>query len=316
MMSGASYWDILATFKIGRSTCYKVFHEVLAICDRTLAFESLPPKMEVNLYYRRAMEFAMSRSSFNVIPGCVGALDGTIIFLQKPSKELSNQQFYTRKGGFGIPVHALVDAKYRFIASSAIRVGSTVDNAALFHSNIGQFLLHEGLPDGFWIAGDEAYRCSKYIITPIPRSMANKYQDGFNFCLSSHLVHVEQAFGRLKSRRGILWRPLQFNLQTPLLIVNTAMRLENVCINSGDAVNLHSLRGSKFELEARNWLGMWLVWFENGYHDFFDPLREEDMESASSASSCSAGFEDTYSVTRVRLGLITERLRFVRPTTQ
>ncbi|KAI0560637.1 DDE endonuclease [Gracilaria domingensis] len=135
-MAGASYWDLMLTYGIGRSTCYSIFREVLTICDSYLMFEGLPPKEDIAAYKRRAIDFAISRRNLNLLPGCVGALDGTLIFFQKPSKELSNQQFYTRKGGFGVPVQALVDAKYRCIASSAVCVGSTVDAVVFAHSNI------------------------------------------------------------------------------------------------------------------------------------------------------------------------------------
>eukprot|EP00737_Agarophyton_chilense_P002671 gb/GEZJ01003066.1/.p1 GENE.gb/GEZJ01003066.1/~~gb/GEZJ01003066.1/.p1 ORF type:complete len:195 (-),score=17.01 gb/GEZJ01003066.1/:1327-1911(-) len=59
-MSGASYWDLMTTYDVGRSTCYNVFQEVFAVCDEVLEFETLPPKSDVAQYYRSAMEFAVS----------------------------------------------------------------------------------------------------------------------------------------------------------------------------------------------------------------------------------------------------------------
>lgn len=121
------------------------------------------------------------------------------------------------------------------MVSSAICVGSTVDSVALSLSYISRFLQDKRLPKGFLIAADEAYHSIEFVVALIPRSMANRYQDGSNFCFSSHRVHVEQALGRKHGKWGLLWRPLQFNIQTYLIIVNTAMRMENHCINGGDA---------------------------------------------------------------------------------
>lgn len=66
----------------------------------------------------------------------------------------------------------------------------------------------------YWIAGDEAYVCTEQLITPFPatRSKVDSAADRFKFYLSSHRIHIEQAFGILLSRWGLLWKPLQFSL--------------------------------------------------------------------------------------------------------
>jgi len=43
-------------------------------------------------------------------------------------------------------------------------------------------------------------------------------------------MHVEQAFGVLVARWGILWTPLQFDLQRSTQIVDVALKLHNYCI--------------------------------------------------------------------------------------
>ena len=44
-------------------------------------------------------------------------------------------------------------------------------------------------------------------------------------------MHVEQAFGMLVGRFGILWRPLCFSLETNTKIVLAAMLLHNFCLD-------------------------------------------------------------------------------------
>lgn len=62
------------------------------------------------------------------------------------------------------------------------------------------------LPGGFWIADDDAYVCSSYMLTPYPGWNIGQKKDTFNFCQSSCRIHIEQAFGMLVCRWGILWR--------------------------------------------------------------------------------------------------------------
>lgn len=87
---------------------------------------------------------------------------------------MHNQQFYTRKEGFDVPLQAFVDAKFLFIAYFAICVVRTVNSNALDLSNIDKVLELERLPYGFWIAGDDGSHCSDCVVTPILRSIANR----------------------------------------------------------------------------------------------------------------------------------------------
>jgi hypothetical protein len=46
-------------------------------------------------------------------------------------------------------------------------------------------------------------------------------RDAFNFYHSSPRMHVEQAFGMLVQRFGILWRKLKFSLPVSTLILQS-----------------------------------------------------------------------------------------------
>jgi DDE superfamily endonuclease len=61
------------------------------------------------------------------------------------------------------------------------------------------------LPAGFWIAADAAYTCTESIVTPWPAiELLDPARDAFNFFQSSLRMHVEQVFGQVHSRFGIL----------------------------------------------------------------------------------------------------------------
>lgn len=83
--------------------------------------------------------------------------------------------------------------------------------------------------------------------------MANRYQGVFNVRFSSHLIHISQAFGLMKGRLGVLCKPLQCTQQLYLIIVKTAMRLENPCINCGDPKELNTVFGLVFDAETQDW---------------------------------------------------------------
>jgi len=46
---------------------------------------------------------------------------------------------------------------------------------------------------------------------------------------------VEQAFGVLVARWGILWKPLQFGLHRSTKVVDVALKLHNFCIQENEA---------------------------------------------------------------------------------
>lgn len=55
-----------------------------------------------------------------------------------------------------LQVQAMVDVNKRFLWASALCSGATHDSLALALSEFGQ-AMDDLLPDGYWIAGDDAY---------------------------------------------------------------------------------------------------------------------------------------------------------------
>ncbi len=131
ILAGGSYIDQMLSFRIGRSTTYAIFHEnVRAIFD-----EILMPRVPVNEPDALEMltaDFHSSRKPANLLRGCIGALDGIVIAIQKPPDEYVPRTFYCRKGIYALPVKAIVNARYRFVYMTSKCVGSTHDSVA-FH---------------------------------------------------------------------------------------------------------------------------------------------------------------------------------------
>lgn len=82
----------------------------------------------------------------------------------------------------------------------------------------------------FWVAGDEAYKISEWIITPFPSSTLTQDEDNFNFVLSSLRIHIEQAFGMLVARWRIIRNGLNFSVKRCSRIISTVMKLHNFCV--------------------------------------------------------------------------------------
>ena len=70
-------------------------------------------------------------------------------------------------------------------------------------------------------------------------------------------MHVEQAFGILVGRFGILWRPFCFSLETNNRIVLAAMLLHNFCIDHSKGQEPETMS----EVERRQHATAFRIWY-------------------------------------------------------
>jgi hypothetical protein len=92
-----------------------------------------------------------------------------------------------------------------------------------------------GLPQGFYMAADNAYTLSDTLL--IPYSGVDKLdpsKDVFNFYLLQLRIQIEQAFGLLVSKWRIFKKVLEVKLFRVGHIVQACARLHNYCINNRD----------------------------------------------------------------------------------
>jgi DDE superfamily endonuclease len=166
--------------------------------------------------------------------GCCGALDGLAVKIQEPSRnEISNSAaYYNRKGFFALNLQGLCDYEYRFLYVSVTTPGSSHDIMALEMSSLGRLLKRsDGIPEGHWIAGDEAYTCTNRLLTPWPGRGMDASRDCFNYWLSSARIHIEKAFGMLVGRWGILWRPMRLRVAKASQVALVCCKLHNFIID-------------------------------------------------------------------------------------
>ena len=256
IMQGGSIKDVATSFDVGVTLVYNMVYYGTALVMKKLEFEKFPTTHKE--LRRAAQSFATSRNEVNPLPGCIAAVDGLSVALNKPERLYNPASFWCRKGYYAIPVQAVVSSEYKFMAVSVACTGSTHDSMALKMSHIGRYIDAQSIPFGYWIAADDAYMVCDNLVTPFRKSMLNKYTESFNFFQSSHRMHVEQAFGQLVSRWRILKRPLAFRMETCTQVIMAAVLLHNFC-KEYDEMPYKSDR-TECITEATARLNVWLKW--------------------------------------------------------
>jgi DDE superfamily endonuclease len=261
MLAGASYLDTVMLFAISRSSCYAVFHDTISSILSRLKMPGLPFDDIQNLD-ALSQEFSESRLHANPLVGCVGAVDGIAVKIAKPRDCFVPRNYYCLKGFYSAPFQAIVDGRYRFLSLSSVVCGSTHDSLAFRASFIGEKLYSQGLPSGYWVAGDAAYVCSESLLVPfcavqLRHEEEGEWRDSFNYFQSSFRVHVEQAFGILVNRFGILWRALDFDLPKAGRIVSACALLHNYIIDNSNSTELDAVQNDVERLYATQAFGRW-----------------------------------------------------------
>ncbi|GBG83061.1 hypothetical protein CBR_g36678 [Chara braunii] len=154
---------------------------------------------------------AFERKGF---PGCVGAIDCTHIYIEKPKGERA-ECYYDRTGGHSIVAQVVSDHDGRILNVYVGCPGSVHDARALrlspmyidvqegrgiFHS--GACTLRDGGEVGYYLLGDAGYPQLPWIMTPVggsSRTAMERQYDDFHTAARSI---IERCFGRLKG----VWR--------------------------------------------------------------------------------------------------------------
>ena len=112
--------------------------------------------------------------------------------------------------------------------------GSTHDSTAWSTTKLSM-LIPGAMAAGFWIAGDEAYGASDFMLTPYSGKKLDTRRDSFNFHQSATRITIERSFGILVGRWGILHCALTCNLDNAVKVVQACMLLHNICIHDSAA---------------------------------------------------------------------------------
>lgn len=216
-------------------SCY--YAKVLNVLDCTPELNNILFPTTQSDFDRQSHLFA--RDGRNPLRGCVSAIDGLAVRIQRPSvRDAPNPiAYYNRKGFFAVNVQAAVGADFKVQFLSAIATGSCHDSVAFSASGLSTHLAEDGsLPDGYWVAADDAYVAGRRVLTPWPGRNLPWERDSFNYYQSSARIFVEQTFGQLVGRWGILWKPIRFSLPTATRSIRVCAKLHNFLIDRSSAV--------------------------------------------------------------------------------
>ena len=295
MLAGGSYLDLGLVFGTGSTYPYAIFRKVILdwICQDWLVDLSGIRYCQDDERMRAVANDFADRSR-NLFSGCIGALDGWIVKIKKPSKrdEVKDpKSFYSRKGFYGISVQAIVDSKKRVIFRSIESRGAEHDSTAFKRTGLYKWIMdHWDMLKSkrYFFIGDSAYALRSFLMTPYDNAMHGTAEDNFNFFHSSSRIVVECAFGEIDLRWGILWRPLQFSLFLNCKVIDACMRLHNFIVDFREAQHNSSasteIDRAVFDDDCRRFLATILESgdevFDGGVHGGeLEIRRNEDFET-------------------------------------
>ncbi len=120
MLAGGSYLDLALLFELGQNSTHVIFYQVVAEWlndERLVDINGIKYIFDEGQITNVALGF--SQITNGALCGCMGALDGWIVKIQRPWKKHHKcpnpSSYYSRKGYYGINVQAIADSKKRIL---------------------------------------------------------------------------------------------------------------------------------------------------------------------------------------------------------
>ena len=162
------------------------------------------------------------------------------------------RHFSGNKKSYGLNVQGLCGRNLRFVGMAAHAPGATNDSVAWQRSKVSTAT--ENLPDGFFVIGDNAYANTEHLMTPYAGRNQSAEKDSYNFVLCQCRIRVEQAFGMLVGRFGLLWRPLKMGYAKQTSVIRAIFHLHNFCQDERVAPVMECEDSSSHRPRANNWV--------------------------------------------------------------
>eukprot|EP00951_Prasinocladus_malaysianus_P018090 scaffold143736_cov17-Prasinocladus_malaysianus.AAC.1 len=216
---------------ISESTFYELLTEVPRAINEVYSDEIHFPLEDPQKLKELSQGFYLR--SGQTMAGIVGALDGVVLTITKPSLlDVPNpSDHWNRKGHYAVVYQVLVDSKMKVQWFCCKSTGNTNDSVAFDTSSLKNLLDSHPLAYPFFIIGDEAYKSSGHVATPYPGCNLDEDKDAFNFYHSRTRMIVEQAFGLFKNTWRMYSRPSQLALDHFQEVTRAAFRLHNIVID-------------------------------------------------------------------------------------
>lgn len=236
--AGGSPYDLAIVHGISHSAVYE---SVWIVLDAINQHSDLRIRFPESHEEQRRIALEFKKKSSAGFDCCVGAIDGLLVWIEKPNPADCNlahcgetKFFCGRKKKFGLNMMGTVDHVGRFLDVEIRHPGATSDYLCFETSSLKRKLLvHSFLAPGLVLFGDNAYVDTEYMVVPFKNPSIENGEDDFNFYHSQVRINVECAFGKLVHRWGILRRAIsaKIGLQKTTALVMALCSLHNFCIN-------------------------------------------------------------------------------------
>ena len=246
LMHGATIPLVADRAALGKSTVGEILRQVCsAICNNFGHLIAWPVG-------RRLARTAAAFESKGWLPNCIGAIDGSHIYISSPSNTIVAADHRNRNKSFSILLQGVVDSKCYFTSINTGPPGSLHDSAH-FRSTELYKRVEEGTMGGFhddplswpsalpfppYIVADRGYPLLSWCITPFKMGPTgaplSSEETWFNRKHSSTRMSVERAFGILKARFKEIGTKSSMKLEFLPTVVHCCCVLHNILLASKD----------------------------------------------------------------------------------
>lgn len=246
LMHGVSIPLVADKAALGKSTVYEILRQVCTAITKHFGHLIAWP------VGRRLVRTAEGFQSKQCFPNCIGAIDGSHIYVAAPTNTIVAADHRNRYKSFSILLQGVVDCKCYFTSINTGPPGSLHDSAHFKTTELFR-KAEEGIMGGFhddplawgtglpfppYIVADRGYPLLSWCITPFkmgPMGLPLTNEEAwFNRKHSSTRMSVERAFGILKSRFKEIGTKSSLKLDFLPTVVHCCCILHNVLLASKD----------------------------------------------------------------------------------
>jgi hypothetical protein len=183
--AGGSSYDISLTHGVSHT---EVFNSVWIVVEAVNKCSEFDIKFPSDHAKQREIAAGFAYKSTACFDMCAGAIDGILIWIEKPSARdcdtagCGPQKFFCgRKKKYGLNMQATCDSEGKFLDVSIHHPGATSDYLAFSTSHLKYQLQTPGfLATGLCLFGDNAYVNTFYMATPF-KAVSSGTKDDYNF---------------------------------------------------------------------------------------------------------------------------------------
>ena len=246
LMHGVSIPLVADKAALGKSTVHEILRQVCNAISLHFGHLIAWP------VGRRLIRTAAGFQSKQRFPNCIGAIDGSHIYVAAPSNTIVAADHRNRNKSFSILLQGVVDSKCYFTSINTGPPGSLHDSAHFRSSELYR-KVEAGIMGGFhddpltwpsalafppYIVADRGYPLLSWCITPFkmgPMGLPLTREEAwFNRRHSSTRMSVERGFGILKARFKEIGTKSSMKLEFLPTVVHVCCVLHNILLASKD----------------------------------------------------------------------------------